>query len=244
MFARVKKRLNRALKSYGYRCERIVDYGPHTLEPFTLAVNALECRDPQFFVVQVGAHDGRRGDPLFPFIQRYRWRGLLLEPQPEVFQVLMANYHDHPQLILENTAIAASDGMLSMYTAPGRTLRATTDRASLLSHLKGGAVIQEFKTQAATFATLIERHHITRVDLMVVDTEGFDYDVVRLAIAAGLRPTLLRYEHLHLSTTKRAACAALLVDHGYALLRDQADTIAMPKAYFADLKTSSVPTLA
>lgn len=227
---RLKKQINRILRSYGYRLERTVDYGEDRLEAFELAVNSLDNRDPLFFFIQVGAHDGRRGDPLFRFVERYRWRGVLLEPQPEVFKLLARNYGDQPQLILENAAIANRDGTLSMYTAPGKTLRATTNRESLVPHVKDKTAIHELQTPAVTFQTLMARHHIGRVDLLMIDTEGFDYQVVRLALDAGLRPSLIRYEHLHLSTADRQACAALLARQGYALLRDGPDTIAMNRA--------------
>ena len=227
---RLKKKINRVLRSYGYRLERIVDYGENRLDAFGLAVNSLSPRDPGFFFIQVGAHDGRQGDPLFRFVERHRWRGLLLEPQPEIFKLLARNYGDQTQLILENAAIADRDGTLSMYTAPGRTLRATTDLGSLVPHVKDKTAIHEFKTPGVTFQTLMARHDIGRVDLLMIDTEGFDYQVVRLALDAGLRPALIRYEHLHLSTADRQACAALLARQGYALLRDGPDTIAMNRA--------------
>src|SRR5687767_667926 len=93
---RLKKGINGFLRRRGYRLERVVDYRPHRLEAFELAVRALDVRHPQFFFVQIGANDGRRGDPVFQFIRQYRWRGLLLEPQPDVFRVLVRNYEDEP----------------------------------------------------------------------------------------------------------------------------------------------------
>jgi FkbM family methyltransferase len=230
MLYRLKQAANTFLRQQGYRLERIVDYRPHGLRALELAVGTLDVRDPEFFFIQVGAHDGRRGDPVHRFVTRYRWRGLLLEPQPDVFTALTRNYEGEPQLILENAALAEHDGTLRLYTADGRSLRATTNRAALEQHVGRSASIREVTVPAVTFQTLRARHAITRVDLLVVDTEGFDYEVIRLALAAGIRPRLVGYEHLHLTTPHRDACAALLGQHGYRLLRDGGDTIALAGA--------------
>ncbi len=74
----------------------------------------------------------------------------------------------------------------------------------------------------------MKRHQIQRVDLLVIDTEGFDYEAIRLALQNGLPnlPRLIRYEHLHLSTADRRKCSELLAQHDYRLHRDGVDTIA------------------
>ncbi len=85
----------------------------------------------------------------------------------------------------------------------------------------------EMKVRTVTFPTLMARYDIDRVDLAVVDAEGFDDQVVRLALAAGISPRMIASEHLHLTTADRRACADLLTSHGYRLLRDRSDTIAL-----------------
>jgi hypothetical protein len=42
--------------------------------------------------IQVGANDGIFGDPLREHILAHKWRGVLVEPQPEIFEQLKANY--------------------------------------------------------------------------------------------------------------------------------------------------------
>jgi len=60
----------------------------------------VENRPDDFFFIQVGAYDGVTGDPICGYIRRYGWRGILLEPQRDVFLLLQKNYRDQPQLRL------------------------------------------------------------------------------------------------------------------------------------------------
>jgi FkbM family methyltransferase len=223
----LKQTVNRVLKGYGYRVERIIDYRSRPLNALDLALSPLDPRDPDFFFIQVGAHDGRRGDPIHNFVDQYHWRGLLLEPQPAVFTQLQANYRGETQLILENAALARQAGTLTLYTVEGASLRASFNREALRKHFGDSATIVEVPVTTVTFPLLMERHRISRVDLLVVDTEGFDYQVIAMALDAGLLPRLIRYEHLHLSSADRAACADLLGARGYRLLRDGTDTVAL-----------------
>ena len=154
---------------------------------------------------------------------------MLLEPQPDIFKALTRNYRNEPQLILENAALAPEDGTVSLYTIAGSTLRASFNRAALVEHVGRSEPITEVPVRAVTFRSLLAHHDIRRVDLLMIDTEGFDYQVVRMALAEGVRPRLVRYEHLHLSTPDRNACASLLANHGYRLFRDGVDTLALSR---------------
>ena len=67
------------------------------------------------FFVQVGSNDGIRADPLYPWIIKYCWRGILIEPVQYLFEKLKHNYRDREGLIFENAAIAETDGCKAFY---------------------------------------------------------------------------------------------------------------------------------
>jgi FkbM family methyltransferase len=221
---RLKSIINGLAGRFGYRMERIVDYGEDGLDVFQILIEQLGPDRPDFFFVQVGANDGRTNDPIYKHVAQHHWRGLLLEPLPHVFAVLTENYRNEPQLILENVALSETDGTQSLWSVEGAEVLASFDRAALAART---SKIIEVPVQTATVKTLVQRHGIDHIDLMVIDTEGYDYQVIKMTLADGVpRPRLIRYEHLHLSSADRKACAALLVSHGYRLLRDGIDTIA------------------
>lgn len=225
---RLKSLVNNLASRFGYRVERIVDYGAHQLNPFHVLIDGLNPRDPNFFFVQVGANDGRTDDPIHQLVARYHWRGVLLEPQPEIFKKLVENYRSEPQLVLENVALAHRDDTLSLWTvANSDGLLASFDRSAIAARYRDPSQIIEVPVQATSFRSLVKRHAISRIDLLVIDTEGFDFEVIKMALAeALLLPRLIRYEHLLLSRADHRACGDLLAQHGYRLLRDGIDTIA------------------
>ena len=45
-----------------------------------------------FFFVQIGANDGINHDPLHEYVTKYNLSGLVVEPQPDVFELLRKNY--------------------------------------------------------------------------------------------------------------------------------------------------------
>lgn len=224
---RAKSLISRLAKHYGYRLERIVDYSNYQLDIFPVLIAQLNPTDPDFFFVQVGANDGRSGDPIHFLVKRYHWRGLLLEPQPNAFDELRENYREEQQLTLENIALSYENGQQKFYTVTGSSYLGSFDRDALVKRVRDSKKIIEVCVQAVTYPTLVARHHFHRVDLLLVDTEGFDYQVIKMTVGAGLPyPRLIRYEHLHLSTADREACAEYLATNGYRLLRDGRDTIA------------------
>ena len=49
-----------------------------------------EVNDP--FVMVVGAMDGRMFDPIYPYVYKYHWKGLFIEPLPDLFEKLKKVY--------------------------------------------------------------------------------------------------------------------------------------------------------
>ena len=42
---------------------------------------------PDFFVLEIGAFDGVLSDPIYKWIKKYKWHGILVEPQRESLNV-------------------------------------------------------------------------------------------------------------------------------------------------------------
>ena len=74
--------------------------------------------------------------------------------------------------------------------------------------------IEEATVPCLTFATLLKRHGIQKVTLLQIDTEGFDCQIVRMAIEAGVYPSIINYEFVHACPAERAACKRMLAEAG------------------------------
>ena len=196
---------------------------------------------PNAFFVEVGSNDGEHDDHLRPLILSQPWRGLMIEPVPYVFDRLTANYGGLGRITLVNTAIADRDGELPFFH-----LREATEteqvpswwdgtgsfsRETLLNH--GDEIpgiekrIVERSVPCMTFATLCAEHGVDQLDLLLIDTEGYDWEILKQVDLAALRPRLVIYEHFHLDDETRAVCRRHLAEAGYETLEEGFDTFAL-----------------
>jgi FkbM family methyltransferase len=182
---------------------------------------------PEAFVLQIGANEGTAGDPLFDAFSRTGWSGLLVEPVPHLYEALVARYRDRPGVRLERAAVSTHDGEAPLYrlrSVPGKTPQwfdqlASLNREVLLKHRSAIPEIEslliEERVPTVRLETLLARHNVARIDLLVIDTEGHDYEILRTLDFSRFRPVLLMFEHQHLSASDKAAAVALLETRGY-----------------------------
>jgi hypothetical protein len=99
MFASFKRLMIRELHRRGY----CVTYGEPATFPWDFG--SFGGRTEGFCFIQVGAYDGRESDTICEYIRRYRWRGLLAEPRPDIIERLKLNYAGLPGLTFECATI-------------------------------------------------------------------------------------------------------------------------------------------
>jgi len=191
--------------------------------------------------IQVGANDGMARDPLRLQIERRQWNGVMVEPVPYVFKRLAARYGSHPRIRLEQAAIADREGSLPFYhlreAAPGEKVwgwyhaLGSFRREVVLKHDNFIPDIAdrlvETQVPCTTMDSLCRRHGLGGVDLLFIDTEGYDYEILRTVNFSTLRPRVLVYEHIHLSPADRQAARDLLTQQGYWHFEHGLDTAAL-----------------
>lgn len=195
---------------------------------------------PAAAFVEIGANDGEQHDHLRPMILERRWRGVMVEPVPYVFERLRANYASVDRVAVENAAIADRDGHQPFYhLAPVADYEAeglpqwydgigSFSRESVLDHQRLIPDIEsrlvETEVPCLTFDTLCAKHGLGQVDLLLVDTEGYDYEVLRTIDFQRHRPALVIYEHYHLSEDDQASAQHELRGAGYETMSEGFDT--------------------
>lgn len=205
-----------------------------SLDVLALCAADVQRRVPRPFFVQIGAHDGASLDPIRPFVDAYAWDGLLVEPQPQIFERLTRNYHGRRGLIFENVAISDTEGSATLFgLAPSPDL---PDHASMLASFDRSSVEQnghgyvgeivELAVQATTINALLSKHGIERVDILQIDTEGYDFRILEMFDFARWQPELIHFENAFMTPEQRARVYLLLVAQGLRLLELGIDTIA------------------
>jgi FkbM family methyltransferase len=199
---------------------------------------------PSIFFIQIGANDGVTTDPINKFVTLYNWGGILVEPIPEIFDKLTKNYSNQKNLKFLNVAIGESDGSRPLYTLK---TDATTIQADALHKAYPSSYssfrkeillaqtewvpdvadrIVEQQVKCISLDTLLGEAGGRDVDLMLMDTEGYDFTILKMINFSRLRPSIICYEHVHMSKAQQEEVANLLFRQGYRLTRDNLDTIA------------------
>jgi FkbM family methyltransferase len=195
---------------------------------------------PEAFFVEIGANDGEQHDHLGPLVRSHPWRGIMVEPVPYIFERLRNNYAGIDRVILEHAAIADRDGRLPFYHLSEPEPDEVPDlpdwydgigsfsRETVLSHapqipdIEGRLVTAE--VPCLTLDSLLRKHGVERVDLLVVDTEGYDYEILRSLDFTKHHPRLVVYEHFHLDPEQRDATRRRLEEAGYQTMEEGFDT--------------------
>ena len=74
---------------------------------------------------------------------------------------------------------------------------------------------------------LLDKHRIKALDLLQIDTEGFDYEIIKMIDFKKIKPKLICFEHLHLSEATKRQCEEHLLKKGYRLEHFRSDSLAI-----------------
>lgn len=184
-------------------------------------LNALSrSRDGQISFIQIGANDGLRNDPIREFVVRDRWRGVLVEPLPDMFAKLKRNYGGRrfSGLHFENAAVSQRDDeVLEFWTFRSDFLDALSnerrlyylrkssfDRNHVLSFLENDAeaerALERIIVPCVTVSRLATRYFDAgEFDLLVIDAEGHEKVILDSIDFARVRPRVIFFESEHLS---------------------------------------------
>jgi FkbM family methyltransferase len=219
--------LNKLLKKFGYAIVKI--------SRFDEILKARKQQKEDFFFVQVGANDGVRFDRLYFFVTQNHCKGLVIEPLADMFEKLVRNYKDYPDIVPVNTALHPTAETCTLYRVdPARQNELPHWAAGIASfdpnhHKKSNipedCIIQE-EVKCTSLMALLESRNIHDIDLLQVDTEGFDAEIIRMIDFARISPAIIKYERAHLSAEDQVSTENVLRSHGYKIFHEGSDTIA------------------
>ncbi len=242
MFAKAKDYTKRLLLKNGYEVRKrpqiLLNRPELALYPnLELLIKAALYDHHELFLLQVGAYDGTSFDPVHQIIQRYPIHAILVEPNRAVFTRLQTNYTSNSKVLLENIAIAESDGLRDFFVVAEDAASpdwlegcSSLQKETILSHKPYFPDVEQYirteKIICMTVASLLSRHKIERLDLLILDTEGYDANIIRSIDFNIIRPTIIYYEHCHLEQEINSDLMGFLTGFGYSLHIDGGNTLA------------------
>ncbi|HET8859512.1 FkbM family methyltransferase [Marivirga sp.] len=217
--------------------------------------NQISKKLDQIFVIQVGANDGINHDPIHKFVKRDKWKGLLIEPQPDVFRYqLFPLYQRDEGVFMENIAISDKISLMDMYkisftrerwatgltTFHKPTLQDKVERGDvdLIAKRKGIKVpadkkdyIDQVKVESKTFEFLRAKYQIQEVDVLQIDVEGFDFEVIKLYDLTQNKPKVIVFESRHLGDEEYSNAEQYFSENGFEIKRVKGDSVAVRKDF-------------
>jgi len=225
------------LTTTGHRGARYLELPPEG--PFDEALLRVFPSLDGLRFIQIGANDGVRTDPIHKYITRCGWTGVLVEPLPALFSALQSNYAGHhARLTFLNAAVDATSGERALFEIMPDTpelvdwARGTMsfDRAHVLRVARQlmlpETVIRSTTVRTITWAEVLAALRPQGCDVLVIDAEGYDVTLLRLANLARLKPAVIQFEHEALERRARLDFYGELIDLGYEIATSFSDTIA------------------
>lgn len=158
----------------------------------------------------IGANDGLFGDPLIAHTGGANWRGTLFEPVPDSFARLQANYAGRAGARLRRQAVVADapGGVRTFHSVPTAPVLASFQRDTIESHRKFAglediaAQIVPIEVPCVAVAELVAEADFEPPDVLLTDTEGYDYDLFAAWWPLGWRPAYARIEIAHVCAAR------------------------------------------
>jgi FkbM family methyltransferase len=168
----------------------------------------LESRKQKASFIQVGACDGNTHDPVYDIIKRGFFDAVLIEPIPRNFSALKKSYEGVEHVKFINAAVGTSSGEATIYTVrnEGRWKDsewarqwASFDKNHLFKHGVAEEEIENCQIKCITMEELSLSLPGEKIDVLQIDTEGYDAKVVEMALNLQNLPSAIYFEFVHIS---------------------------------------------
>jgi len=200
--------------------------------------------------IQVGANDGVTWDPFYYFIRRDGWRGIMIEPQRDVFDKLRATYDGARGITLMNVAVDTIAGSRPLYRYAFSASRwatglATFDRDRLITNFDSDYIRENIAREGVTVAADPESYLVADVvacitfdravdalgsatiDFVITDVEGHDVAILDTFPLHRTRPANIVFELPIERDAQLESFASKLRAHGYRIKESGRNAIAM-----------------
>jgi len=171
-------------------------------------------------IVQVGAHIGN--DEYVARVLETGHNVIFIEPIKELFDKLVENHNKlrpNNNYIFLNKACSNYNGVLELHVPYIKLfsketglkynklgLPPWTDQLGsvLENHVKKHHInldTKVIKIECVTLDSIIKEYEIESIDLLIIDTEGHDYEVLKGLNFNDLKPNIIIFEHKHIEGT-------------------------------------------
>tara|TARA_R110001592_G_scaffold176803_1_gene416864 strand:- start:275 stop:853 length:579 start_codon:yes stop_codon:yes gene_type:complete len=183
-------------------------------------------KDDDIYFLEIGAFDGKSFDGLYKYTHSNKWKGIFVEPIPKYFQQLKINFKNIENKFFENSAITEENKEYRIKLIEGKEkwAKGSSSLTNNDNTVKYG--YSEQTINGITFDTLVKKYNIQKIDVLQIDTEGYDLIVLEQIIPR-FKPKFIKVEQRHLKMADKIKMKAVLTNCGYTFKRVGLDYICL-----------------
>lgn len=191
-----------------------------------------------FTFVQVGANDGISFDFLFDFVSKRKSQGIVLEPIESYFNELKKNYTFNTNIIPVKSAIHPTLKAVTIYKIDPnfqdqypswvKGIASLDPNHHKKTNIDSNHIIEE-KVIADSLVNVLKQNNYEskNLDYFQIDTEGFDFEVIKMIDFQLIKPKIIKFESVNLSQEDKSDAFKLLKAQGYYVFDEGGDSIAI-----------------
>lgn len=182
-------------------------------------VSAFIQSNPNATILQIGGNDGAQDDFIKPIISQYPNTTLhTLEPIPQYYKELCNTYKDYKNVHCHNYAITNTSGTEFINYIPYNSSMPTwlkgcssfftnkniidpywqniVNNHDVNNYLKNNII--KLQVNTLTFNHFVTQHNINNIDILVIDTEGYECEILKQINLSQFTPHIIILEfHNH-----------------------------------------------
>ena len=189
-------------------------------------------------IIQIGANDGVRFDILNSYIKKYKTKSILVEPIKQNYEKLKENYKDCNFIFFENSAISVNNEISFLYKVDEKYIKCygnhipgitSFNKEHLIKHgVKNRHIVYE-TVSSISMKDLITKHQLKSLDLLYIDTEGYDGKIViDFLTTANFKPVII-LEFIHIKNIVFQLLIKILEEKKYKLFMIDENLVCYPE---------------
>jgi len=183
-------------------------------------------KNDDIFFLEIGAFDGKSFDGLYEYTHSNNWTGIFVEPIPKYFDQLKLNFQNIENKFFENSAITEEDRdfKIKLINHKDKWAKGSSSLTTNDNTVKYGYTEQT--VTGITIDTLVNKYNIKKIDVLQIDTEGYDLIVLEQIIPR-FKPKFIKVEQRHLKMADKIKMKLVLTTYGYKFKRVGLDYICL-----------------
>ena len=161
-------------------------------------------------------------------------KGILVEPVKHLFTELKENFKSNSNFHFENAAIYKRNGKKSFFRVNANKENklpqwtqglGSFNKNNIDLHNADINFISKFilkeTVNCITFKSLLKKYKVDHISILQIDTEGYDFDILKTIDFNLIRPDIIIIEYLHITTYQYFAALNLLQNHNYKVSKNK-----------------------